>query len=91
MIPGDIEILNTVILPALIPQVSDPRIIIQSFNPPHETLIPPNINPPAMKFNITLPKIHHVSQAYLKQKLHIHGKLFIINKNKSILKFFKSN
>ena len=74
MIPGDTEVLNAVVLPALMPQISDPRIIIQSFNPPQDTLIPPNMTPPGMKFNIQLPEIKHVSPNFIKKKLEIKGK-----------------
>ena len=76
MIPGDVEVLNAVVLPALMPQISDPRIIIQSFNPPQDTIIPPNLNPPGMKFNIRLPEIKHVSPSFIKKKLEIKGKCF---------------
>lgn len=73
MIPGDVEVLNAVVLPALMPQISDPRIIIQSFNPPQEMLVPPNLTPPGMKFNIQLPEMKHVTPSYVKKKLNIKG------------------
>ena len=65
--------LNAVVLPALMPQISDPRIIIQSFNPPQDTIIPPNLTPPGMKFNIRLPEIKHVSPKFIQKKLEIKG------------------
>lgn len=73
MIPGDIDILMAVVLPALIPQVSDPRIIIQNFNPPQNSLVAPNLLPPGMKFNIRLPEIKHVSPKFIKNKLQLKG------------------
>jgi hypothetical protein len=73
MIPGDKETLNAVVLPALMPQISDPRIIIQSFNPPQEMLVPPNLTPPGMKFNIRLPEIKHVTPTFVKKQLQIKG------------------
>lgn len=78
MIPGDIDILNAVVLPALMPQISDPRIIIQSFNPPQDTVITPNLTPPGMKFNIRLPEIKHVDPSFVKNKLQLKGKWMLI-------------
>ena len=57
LIKGAKAYMNPVIMPTLMPQVSDPRITIQTFNPPSNEILPPNLGPRVLNFNVKMPEI----------------------------------
>jgi hypothetical protein len=61
LIKGAKGFLNPLLMPTMIPQVSDPRITIQTFNPPNNAVLPPNLGPKVMDFNVNMPDIYTTS------------------------------
>ena len=57
-------------MPASTPQMSDPRIIVQTYNPPSKNALPVKITPPPMKFNLFLPK---PKQQFIINDIHYLG------------------
>ena len=43
------------IIPAMIPQISDPKIIVQTFNPSNSTILPSSLSKPKINLNLILP------------------------------------
>lgn len=62
-------------MPASTPQMSDPRIIVQTYNPPSKDALPIKLAPPAMKFNLIVPK---PKQQTVINDIHYLGKIFIM-------------
>ena len=58
LIKGAKGYLNPLLMPTLMPQVSDPRITIQTFNPPNNAVLPPDLGPKALNFDIKMPDIY---------------------------------
>jgi hypothetical protein len=48
--------LNNNVIPALIPQISDPKIIVQTFNAPNAPILPNSLPQPKVELNVHLPK-----------------------------------
>ena len=46
------------LMPTLMPQISDPRIIIQTFNAPNAPILPSVLPKPKVDLNVVLPKQH---------------------------------
>jgi hypothetical protein len=58
LIKGAKGYLNPLLMPTLMPQVSDPRITIQTFNPPNNAVLPPDLGPKMLNFDIKMPDIY---------------------------------
>lgn len=74
LLPIEKADLKTQIIPASTPQMSDPRIIVQTYNPPSKAGLPVKLNPPPMKFNFLVPK---QDPQIIKNEVHELGKNFI--------------
>ena len=48
--------INNNVIPALIPQISDPKIIVQTFNAPNAPILPNSLPQPKVELNVHLPK-----------------------------------
>ena len=71
LLPIEKAELRTAVIPASTPQMSDPRIIVQTYNPPSKGGLPVKLNPPPMKFNFLLPK---QNPQIIKNEVHELGK-----------------
>lgn len=71
LIKGAKGFLNPLLMPTLMPQVSDPRITIQTFNPPNNAVLPPDLGPKALNFDIKMPDI------YTSGPDVIHNEMFV--------------
>jgi hypothetical protein len=48
--------LNNNVIPTLMPQISDPKIIVQTFNAPNSPILPNSLPQPKVELNLHLPK-----------------------------------
>ena len=71
LIKGAKGFLNPLLMPTLIPQVSDPRITIQTFNPPNNAVLPPDLGPKKLNFEINMPDIYTSGPDFVKNELFV--------------------
>jgi hypothetical protein len=71
LLPIEKAELRTAVVPASTPQMSDPRIIVQTYNPPSKAALPIKLNPPPLKFNFLVPK---QDPQIIKNEVHEIGK-----------------
>ena len=71
LIKGAKGYLNPLIMPTLMPQVSDPRITIQTFNPPNNNILSPDFGVKMLNFDIKVPDIYTSGPDFVKNELFV--------------------